>query len=74
MVKDNREKIKAGESDEEFLRRGLAKIPRIEKKSRIAKKKNIIAVSTIRPSRSNIFSLIPPANLLGDPEISISTH
>ena len=38
MVKDNCEKIKAGESDEEFLRRGLAKIPRIEKKSRIAKK------------------------------------
>ena len=73
MVKDNREKIKAGESDEEFLRRGLAKIPRIEKKSRIAKK-NIIAVSTIRPSRSNIFSLILPANPLGDPEISISTH
>lgn len=73
LVEDNREKIKAGESDEEFLRRGLAKVSRIEKQSRIAKKKNI-AVSTIRPSWSNIFCLILPANPLGDQESSISAH
>ena len=43
LVKDNRKKIKAGESDEEFLRRGLAKVSRIEKQSRIAKKKNTLS-------------------------------